>query len=313
MLSLLAVFGLYLNRGVRQKVAVARTLTFRDNLHYVANAGVQRAVVELLKDEEPQYDTLGESWSFNPAELANVRVGPGAFTVAHRTDGAEVYGIVDEERKINVNTAPLEVLTRLIERVAGLDEADARVLAAAVCDWRDGDSFLSLAIGSAEESYYQNLSEPYDCKDYPFEVEEELLLVKGMTEDIFLALKPSITIYGSGKVNINTASAPVLAAFGLGDGLIEKIMAFRAGADERAGTGDDNVFEPSHDVAASLSQFEALSSDEATILSAINERGDFCTASSHFRVVSTASIGPLTRTVEAVTDKKGTIVSWREW
>jgi len=60
---------------------------------------------------------------------------------------------------------------------------------------------------------------------------EELLLVNGMTWDILKDIRDNITLYTSGAVNINTASAEVLTALGLDAGVVAKIIALRNGPD----------------------------------------------------------------------------------
>ena len=108
-----------------------------------------------------------------------VPVGNGAFWLIrpdHEDGRQEVYGVVGESSKVNLNTAPLEVLSAL----PGMTPETA----AAILDWRDSDSDLS--VGGAESEYYLLLPDPYECKDAPLETVEELLLVKLMSRDLLL-------------------------------------------------------------------------------------------------------------------------------
>ena len=61
----------------------------------------------------------------------------------------------------------------------------------------------------------------------PLSTINEVLLVKGISKDRFLLFKDSITVYGTGKVNINTASKAVLVALGLDEELANLILRFR--------------------------------------------------------------------------------------
>jgi type II secretory pathway component PulK len=54
--------------------------------------------------------------------------------------------------------------------------------AAAIVDWRDSDS--DLTVGGAESEYYLLLHDPYECKNAPLETVEELLLVKLASRDL---------------------------------------------------------------------------------------------------------------------------------
>jgi type II secretory pathway component PulK len=84
------------------------------------------------------------------------------------------FGINDEAAKVNLNTATLEMLIKL----PGMTEE----LAAALIDWRDGDS--DVTTNGAEDEYYLMLDEPYTAKNGPIESIDELLLVKGFTRQI---------------------------------------------------------------------------------------------------------------------------------
>jgi len=110
---------------------------------------------------------------------AGVRIGEGAFWVLQpdRDDGlAEQYGVVDEASKVNLNTAPEEMLSPL----PGMTPE----IAAAILDWRDVDG--DLTVGGAESEYYLLLPEPYECKNAPLETVEELLLIKQTSMDLLL-------------------------------------------------------------------------------------------------------------------------------
>ena len=108
-----------------------------------------------------------------------VRVGEGAFWIIRPDydDGREAaFGVVDEASKVNLNTAPQEMLSAL----PGMTPE----IAAAVMDWRDGDS--DLTVGGAESEYYLLLSDPYECKNAYLETVEEMLLIKLVTRDLML-------------------------------------------------------------------------------------------------------------------------------
>ena len=89
-------------------------------------------------------------------------------------DRKPAYGLIDLAGRVNINTAPLEMLLKL----PGMTSE----LAASIVDWRDPDD--DVTPGGAENEYYLLLDEPYQCKNAPFESVEELLLVKGATHAI---------------------------------------------------------------------------------------------------------------------------------
>lgn len=106
-----------------------------------------------------------------------VEVGEGLFWILRpniEDDRTYSFGIKDEASKINLNSATTQMLLKLPGMTAEL--------AAAIIDWRDADSDVSP--GGAESEYYLLLADPYYCKDAPFEVVEEVLLVKGASREL---------------------------------------------------------------------------------------------------------------------------------
>lgn len=77
----------------------------------------------------------------------------------------------------------------------------------------------------------------------PIYVKEDLLLAEGVTQDVYDSLKDIVTVYGSGRVNINTVQADVLSVLGAPSELVLRIREYRAGADGQEGTMDDRVFD----------------------------------------------------------------------
>jgi type II secretory pathway component PulK len=302
-------------------------LDTRDRLHFIAEAGVKKCILQLKKqDATSDFDALKESWSNNAGAFKQIQVGSGNFTVGYvyrnrKTGILEYkYGMIDEERKININKAERSVIERLFKAI-GLDEMEAQNLSAAIVDWRDSDSELSIPLGSAEGGYYRNLRNPYDAKDADFEVLDELFLVRGMTRDIFDRIKDFITIYGDGKVNINTASFEVLISLGLHKSIVDKILSFRNGEDFLEATADDNVFEETANIVSQLSQFYSLSAAEVANLSNLVSAEKLDTKSTHFMIKSTGVIDNKKASLQIVcifersvddSDETGKIRYWRE-
>ncbi|MDD5466052.1 MAG: type II secretion system protein GspK [Candidatus Omnitrophica bacterium] len=316
---LLTIFSVVLGYQVRQKLTLAQRLDEKSKLHFVAQAAVTKAVVELRKEKEKSYDALGDPWSNNISAFKEIAVGDGLVDISYAYIDEKTgiyqsrYGLVDEERKININKAGMPVLERFFRNFVGLDETSAQELAASVIDWRDSDSQLSIPLGSAEDFDYRNLQYPYEAKDQDFDVLDEFLLVKGMSQEIFEKIKDYVTIYGSGKVNINTASGAVLLALGLDESIVDDIMSFRAGEDGVIVTSDDKIFDTAVNIIPKLSQFYRLSASELTELSAVVDRY-LVTNSENFTVKATAKLNNGKGGVELIctVDRSGNILYWRE-
>ena len=118
--------------------------------------------------------------------------------------------ISDESGKINVNKITDETRDNFIKFLTAykLEELTAETITDSILDWLDEDDLHH--VNGAEKDYYATFPEPYEPKNGPFESLEELTLVKGITPQIFELLRDHLTIYGSGKINVNFASKEVL-------------------------------------------------------------------------------------------------------
>src|SRR5262249_5719734 len=93
-------------------------------------------------------------------------------------------------------------------------------------------------VNGAESDYYQGLPRPYVAKNAPMDAIEELLLIKGVTPELFygkndqypIGLRDIFTIFRppGGKLSVQYASPEVLRAFfGLDDDERKQILDVR--------------------------------------------------------------------------------------
>lgn len=317
-LCLLSAFAVILGYRVRQELVAARRLDERCKLRFIAQAGIKKAIMELTQKEIKTYDCLDDGWSDNAGAFGNIKIGDGEFTASYNELNTKSgflethYGLIDEERKINLNKVSAEVLARLFKIILSYDDTRSSELAAAIVDWRDNDSETSILSGSAEDSYYNSLSFPYGAKNSELEVLDELTLIKGIDDNVFEKIRGYVTIYGDGRVNVNTASEAVLCALGLNENIAGKIISYRLGEDGKSGTSDDNIFVVDTQIAPKLSQFYQFSPSDAEEL--INISTQYLNVqSNNFMIQGAAkSIGKNTMTVKSVVNRKGKILYWRE-
>ncbi|MEM0896794.1 MAG: hypothetical protein AAGJ79_07890 [Verrucomicrobiota bacterium] len=171
----------------------------------------------------------------------------------------------------------------------GMDLIDeAQFVINALKDWVDEDDIpvgLSEDSGGAEEEWY--LEQGFE--NYPFNRAfydlDEMALVRGM--DIVEAYEPRwreyFTVYSEGRVDINEASADLIAAMAQLDGPddVDELIRTRNGEDEIPDTEDDYQF---------TSVEEALSNvTAATDIGSIASR--FSTEGSTVRIESTGFVG----------------------
>ncbi len=130
---------------------------------WVCRAGIEKAVGILYEDPR-ESDSLADFWGNNEEDFNNIMLERCRFTVQ----------VIDEASKLNINTATkqqLMVLPNMLEEIAD-----------AIIDWRDADDTPGPT--GAEAGYYENLKYVYMARNGPFRTVHELLLVKGVTEEL---------------------------------------------------------------------------------------------------------------------------------
>ncbi len=317
-LSLLTVFSVILGYGLRQKLSLVKRIDERERLRLIAEAGVRKALAELIRQETEGCNSLKDPVSNDPALFKDVYLEGGSFSVSYNfmnEPGGALetrYGLSDEESKINLNTSTPAVLKNLFAAL-GFDEVEAQELAASIVDWRDKDSQLSIPLGSAEDPYYHGLPYPYEAKDSEFESLDELLLVKGMTPEILEKLKDYVTVSSGGRININTASSLVLLSLGLDEDTADKIIRYRSANDGILGNEDDNVFMKTSDIVPHVSQAFPLSDSQISKLTIVIDQG-LDVYSNNFMIKSTARLNNRKSGLKVVciADIFGKILYWQE-
>jgi general secretion pathway protein K len=149
--------------------------------------------------------------------------------------GAAVVEIIPESAKLNINSAKPEELLLLLAAL-GVELQRAQQIVPAIIDWRTG------APGgiSAFDQFYSSLTPSFRARHASFQEIEELLLVKGMTPDLFYGtfsrdpegrllpqagLRDCVSVYGSaGLVNANFAQPAVLTAIGINRAAVDAIV-----------------------------------------------------------------------------------------
>ena len=213
---------------MRTELDAARNFKEAAEASMLAKAGIARALADLVNGKTKEGIT---SSPFRPYSVGPVQLGGGTYRVT----------VTDEESRISLHGAPPSVLNRLLRNTGVSDVHRVNTIVDSILDWRDHDDVHRQ--NGAETAYYRSLPVPYFPRNGPFEVVEELLLVEGMTPEIFygtvrakdrsatlkdqspvdsgflsgeyLGIRSMVTVHGSGDVVPNTASLDVLVAAGL--------------------------------------------------------------------------------------------------
>ncbi len=213
-LTLLSVMALEFAYAMRTEVDICGN--YKDELkgYFLARAGVERASLEIVRYVKAQGKPLGESQLilWNP---------DGSHHKVAMKDGEFVVAIEDEAGKIDRNGASEDDLRNLFTELGVSAEVTA-VLVDSILDWRDKDDVNRL--NGAENEYYRALPVPYDCKDGDFDAVEEIVLVRGVTPDIYGKLEDRVTMYAKGRINVNTASPESLKSVVMDDTLAKSLL-----------------------------------------------------------------------------------------
>jgi general secretion pathway protein K len=321
-LTFLAAMALNLGYGIRQKITFVKRIEERSQANHIAEGGVKTAMALLFEDlqkSDYQYSPAAKAFRHNNrTRFEDIHVADGSCEVGYSapTDDRKLerrFGVADEEGKINVNTADKLVLKRIVALALSMDEENAAKIAEAIFDWRQaGESELK---GFYSEDYYASLQFPYPKKNLPFELPDELMLVRGIDREAFDILSNYLTVYGDGHVNINTASKPVLVALGLTEETADKLLKARRGNDGMDNTLDDHVFYRTYDIASETAAFVKLEPEEVKAIDQLNLKG-WVTVNSYFYSIQVDSFAGRSNdrkhVVCVVNARENRIVYWKE-
>ncbi len=238
--AILVAAALEYNRRARFGVISTAAVRDRMTLSQMAASGVHVAIALLVKDKmESNFDSLQEDWA-NPEKINEIlqelafEQGRLTVTISDEMSRIQVNALVTfpDSRQFNVSQVLLwDRFLRYIGIEGEMQEdQDPIAIVNSVKDWLDSrDDDATTGLSGAEDSYYEDLDPPYSCRNGPIPDLNELMLIKGITPGLFYGsgekpgLEKYMTVYGMsdtggsgftwpGRININTAEIPVLAA-----------------------------------------------------------------------------------------------------
>jgi general secretion pathway protein K len=326
--------------SMKVETKLARNSTFEADMELLGRSGVElgRYVLglQLGIPQEGSYAALNQKWAGGPGgtnellmdiHLENNQLGAGTFSVH----------IVDMERKFNLaairegNTAILE---SALEKL-GVDVTDQPVIIDSYLDWIDGDEQKRLH--GAESDFYLRLnpSAPYFAKNGPMDDVSELLLLNGVSPDLYWGSRRTgvafgqnahrprrpntaflqgntspmasgaglfdlfTPISGSGMaINVNTASREALNIIpGVENGMADAIINTRSGPDHADGTDDDTPFMTPGEIPSAVPGMDPQ-------IFALSSRY-FTTQSYIFEITVDAAIGDFHKQFVALVHRRG--------
>jgi general secretion pathway protein K len=274
-ITVLAMLAAGFAYSMKVETRLAQNANSETELTWLGLSGVERArwiLAQQLTIAQEPYDSLNHvGGGGRGSMMTSNSVLAGVSLDFELGNGRGKITISDLERKVNINTADEPMLEQAL-RLVGVDAGDFSAISGAILDWIDADD--NIHIGGAESDFYQSLNPPYYAKNKPIDDLSELLLMRGMTPEIywggastnhppaaFIQNQPGFASYNSGlsaypvgfvdlftplstgRLNLNTASMVTLQMIPFVDeNVAAEIIRLRSGLDGVDGTEDDTPF-----------------------------------------------------------------------
>jgi len=262
--------------------------------------------------EKNQFDSLHDDWnSFDSEKLASLVGGDQlSITVTDLSGRLQINALVfnkkDKQEEKKQDDLQEALWKRFLQSGNFAIESDeeAEIIIDSIKDWIDKDE--NVEDKGAENSYYQSMDPPYTPRNGPVVYLEELLLIQGMTNDLFYGneehsgIAEYLTVVGDdGKININTAPAPILLALaeGMNEEMVQDIIAFREDKEN-----EDSLANPGW-----LQQVGSVTGDISP------DTGLLTVESRYFMVTSSARVNEISRTGTGILfrkEKGEQLVNW---
>jgi general secretion pathway protein K len=213
-----------------------------EELQWLGRSGVEYArwvLANSMADPTQPYDSIDQPWATGSGFLgptnAPIAEVQNPFSLGN---GNVKWKITDLERKWNINAllqpGGQDILQNAFMNM-GLDAGDMTPLINSILNWMDNGN----RIQGAKSEEYQRMNPPYSAKNGPIDDLSELLLIKGITPEMYwgtsvgehppgvftprekrshmptdtpsfpVGLVDLFTPLSSGKININTATRSV--------------------------------------------------------------------------------------------------------
>lgn len=268
-LAILAVVVIGVLHTARLDLLVVKNYGDKIQAHYLALAGVEKAKALIFQDAiDRRHSAKNHSGALydDPQDFRDVTFGRGEFRVFRRARPDEgegvIYGIGDEESRLNVNTATPDQLAKL--------DGMTPDIVAAIVDWRDPDN--EVTPGGAEADYYMSLQPPYRPRNGPLQTVRELLMVRGVSpEQLLGGPDEENTISGTGR---DEGDSPLLTPDGVLDGGWSGFLTVDSLGNNLNAAGDDRVNIQSADDRA-LTGVKGITSDIARAIIAYRGQNQF--------------------------------------
>lgn len=243
-MTLLVATALEYNRRARFTLVAAAAGRDHVTMSQMAAAGVHAAMAILVKDKaDNTTDSVLDDWA-DPEKIEEVLKDfpfeDGILTISIHDETAkiQVNALVNYPDTRQFNESQRTLWERFLQFYADRKElkldlrgdSEPAAIINSLKDWLDsGDDDAITGLSGAETSYYEGLQPPYPARNGPVPDLSDLLLVKGITPELYFGtsqlpgISNFLTVHGAapgegtgitfpGRINIATAELPVLFA-----------------------------------------------------------------------------------------------------
>ncbi len=196
---------------------------------YLATGSVERTIQWMMwGGNYRKPDGTPRFWDWNQAQ-SQIRMS--------YPSGDVVVELIPEASKLNLNSASADDLLRVVQVVDG-DPQRSREIVNAILDWRNPASSPTVF-----DQYYFSINPTFRARHSSFEEIEELLLVRGVTPELFYGnyvpdsqgrlyasggLRDCLSVWGSaGPFDVNTASPALMEGVGVPPAGVAALVARR--------------------------------------------------------------------------------------
>jgi len=238
----------------------------------MARSGIEyaRAILDnQSKAKELEIEDMGEDQDGFMQAALFVKRGISTTSEIELGDGSFAVTLEPAEAGRNINLLTREEWLEILE-MANMPSTEWDTMIDCLEDWIDEGDLHKLNGAESDDPFYEE--QGYPVKNGPLDSVEELLLVKSWGADILYGTDESeegdaifgiadlLTVWGDGKVNLNTASTDVLLSYAeYEDWELASVLEARWGEDGEEGTLDDGIKNLA-DVGADPNKFKLQSS-----------------------------------------------------
>jgi general secretion pathway protein K len=191
--SLVASFAISMNTEMR----LARNSDYDQEMEWMGRSGIELARFALANKspEQRNIDALNQFWAGGTSMGSNDISSIVSLKQQPIGSGSISITIVDMERKWSINmvanpSAPQRIILQQALNVVGVTDAGlASTIEDSILDWCNQST--SAAFSGAKDDYYAHLNPPYYCKSGPIDDLSELLLIRGITPEIYFGSNAS--------------------------------------------------------------------------------------------------------------------------